>query len=416
MNNLKRGVIEIRRFFNSNKFILRFWRASLTLRKPYKDEYCRFVLTVNNKVVEQNEHNRQQVTTTTSRIEKYINNYYTFDGIPRTSYNYQGLVLLQSMVVSSETLGITFDELKSITVTFESEHYPNPPKFDFWEVKKENQDNKNQTLNINDDYANIKIPEYYKFSFDEQGNSKTKIGYFNTKIKINPLKQDKRIHSIGTIHSESHSINNEELYTNNELPETYHDARLGPELFNKEAFYEHMRNAKAIFTRNQSLGEIKIQSIHSDAFKNISSDLTTETQKSIYVDGKDIKEVKYNNYVEFDYKKGELVQSLSGSERGLIVPYNFHGDLRTTYEFNFSFGQGTSGRDNKTIKVFINKNQHIKKPLIDVYSGLLKLKVKTLLPDSDTKFRYLFTPKQIKEIIQTNKTPGIEIFERYINE
>ncbi|WP_429995204.1 MHO_1580 family protein, partial [Mycoplasmopsis bovis] len=67
-NMVKRGAIEIRRIFNSDKFVLRYWRVSPTSIDG--DEDLSFTLSINNKVVEQTSDNRQNVKYTNKELEK----------------------------------------------------------------------------------------------------------------------------------------------------------------------------------------------------------------------------------------------------------------------------------------------------------------------------------------------------------
>nr|WP_307920733.1 hypothetical protein [Mycoplasmopsis bovis] len=67
---VKRGAIEIRRIFNSDKFVLRYWRVSPTSIDG--DEDLSFTLAINNKVVEQTSDNRQNVKYTNKELgEKF---------------------------------------------------------------------------------------------------------------------------------------------------------------------------------------------------------------------------------------------------------------------------------------------------------------------------------------------------------
>nr|WP_307918019.1 hypothetical protein [Mycoplasmopsis bovis] len=69
-NMVKRGAIEIRRIFNSDKFVLRYWRVSPTSIDG--DEDLSFTLAINNKVVEQTSDNRQNVKYTNKELgEKF---------------------------------------------------------------------------------------------------------------------------------------------------------------------------------------------------------------------------------------------------------------------------------------------------------------------------------------------------------
>nr|WP_307916832.1 hypothetical protein [Mycoplasmopsis bovis] len=78
---VKRGAIEIRRIFNSDKFVLRYWRVSPTSIDG--DEDLSFTLAINNKVVEQTSDNRQNVKYTNKELEKNLGRY---DSLMDTNY------------------------------------------------------------------------------------------------------------------------------------------------------------------------------------------------------------------------------------------------------------------------------------------------------------------------------------------
>nr|WP_307916582.1 hypothetical protein [Mycoplasmopsis bovis] len=80
-NMVKRGAIEIRRIFNSDKFVLRYWRVSPTSIDG--DEDLSFTLAINNKVVEQTSDNRQNVKYTNKELEKNLGRY---DSLMDTNY------------------------------------------------------------------------------------------------------------------------------------------------------------------------------------------------------------------------------------------------------------------------------------------------------------------------------------------
>ncbi|CAL58728.1 Hypothetical protein MAG0310 [Mycoplasmopsis agalactiae PG2] len=203
-NLFKRGAIEIRRIFNGNKFVLRYWRVSPT--SIDNDEDLSFGLSINNNVVEQTPENTHNIKFYKDELEK---NFDEYDSLKDTKYyvsrTTDGSAMLQVMTLTSDYLGLTFDDLENIVVTFPIKpiYSANVRDHDFWEVKLSKLHNRDKTINAIKNKAVIKIPEYYNFRFDEFGKTKEEVKYLNMNININPLSQDKKLVNLVQIKSES---------------------------------------------------------------------------------------------------------------------------------------------------------------------------------------------------------------------
>ncbi|MBT1328984.1 hypothetical protein FCL87_02845 [Mycoplasma bovis] len=411
-NMVKRGAIEIRRIFNSDKFVLRYWRVSPTSIDG--DEDLSFTLAINNKVVEQTSDNRQNVKYTNKELEKNLGRY---DSLMDTNYfvtrTGDGCAMLQVMTLTSDYLGLSFEDLENIVVTFPMDSWrtAHGHNYDFWEVKFDKLQNKNKTINAVNNHAVIKIPEYYRFSFDEFGRTNEEVKYFNVDVNINPFSQDSKSIKLAEIKSESSKHKEEGFF----IKEWKGNPEFKEKAPNQDSFdgVKKIWEANRHFFKNQSLNDLRIDSIFNSALDINNFSVDTVTTSSVYNKGTDIKQVNINDYYEFDYKKGQLVNSVSGTNKGLFIPFNFKGNFNTSYRFIWK----TKDKGKNSIHtVQINNSQKVTRPMLDPYSGLVKLKVSDEVADSQRTYSFRFLSSQIKEIIELKENPSTEMFERFRNE
>ncbi|MCE6114914.1 hypothetical protein J7892_00170 [Mycoplasmopsis agalactiae] len=410
-NLFKRGAIEIRRIFNGNKFVLRYWRVSPT--SIDSDEDLSFSLSINNKVVEQTSENTQNIKFYKDELEK---NFDEYDSLKDTKYyvsrTTDGSAMLQVMTLTSDYLGLTFDDLENIVVTFPIKpiYSANGRDHDFWEVKLSKLHNRDKTINAIKNKAVIKIPEHYNFRFDEFGKTKEEVKYLNMNININPLSQDKKLVNLVQIKSESTKHNETGFYKKEWEGTPY----LKEKYPNQDSFdgLKKVMDANTHFIKNQSFGTLLIDSIHNQSLSKNAIPVETETTSSIYNKGVDIKNIAINDYYEFDYKQGKLVNSVSGQNKGLFIPFNFKGNFNTSYRLIWKTNEKSKNSEHSIV---INNSQKVIRPMLDPYSGLIKLKINDKSDERTQPYKFKFLSDQIKEIIELKENPTIEMFERFRN-
>ncbi|WP_373422781.1 MHO_1580 family protein [Mycoplasma tauri] len=411
INQFKRGAVEIRRIFNEDKFIIRFWRTfPLSINHIIYKKKNPFSLSINNLVVEQTEFNTQEYILLENSFSKY---YEWFDGYfdkddddkSKKSVAVSG-VGLQVMTITSDYLKMTFENLKSVVATFNCK-YPNKTnEIHFWEVKKEkNHSNKIKNINLNDIELNVKTPEFYKFYFDEFGDTKKEVKYFNTNIKFNTLNQLTKISELATINSYSDNLKDTDPFLNNK---DYFNS------FNKEDKKEitnKIRKTSYEMFKNQSLSFLGIKHIYNKNFELINNELNNEIKESIYTGKNDVRTVHYDWNTKYDYSKKMLIDSQTDIDKGLIIPYNFSGEFTMTYDFIHELDS-----KNKKNELLINITQNISKPLLDPYKGLFSLKHETNMNNERKKYNFSIDYNRLGELI-TNKMNSIdEMVIRYKNE
>nr|WP_307918020.1 hypothetical protein [Mycoplasmopsis bovis] len=321
--------------------------------------------------------------------------------------------MLQVMTLTSDYLGLSFEDLENIVVTFPMDSWrtAHGHNYDFWEVKFDKLQNKNKTINAVNNHAVIKIPEYYRFSFDEFGRTNEEVKYFNVDVNINPFSQDSKSIKLAEIKSESSKHKEEGFF----IKEWKGNPEFKEKAPNQDSFdgVKKIWEANRHFLKNQSLNDLRIDSIFNSALDINNFSVDTVTTSSVYNKGTDIKQVNINDYYEFDYKKGQLVNSVSGTNKGLFIPFNFKGNFNTSYRFIWK----TKDKGKNSIHtVQINNSQKVTRPMLDPYSGLVKLKVSDEVADSQRTYSFRFLSSQIKEIIELKENPSTEMFERFRNE
>ncbi|MBZ4212812.1 hypothetical protein LAD74_02315 [Mycoplasma sp. U97] len=310
------------------------------------------------------------------------------------------------MTITSDYLKMTFEDLKSVVATFNCKYPDKTNEIHFWEVKKEkNHSNKIKNINLNDIELNMKTPEFYKFYFDEFGDTKKEVKYFNTNIKFNTLNQLTKISELATINSYSDNLKDTDPFLNDKDYFNSINKEDKKEITNK------IRKTSYEMFKNQSLSFLGIKHIYNKNFELINNELNNEIKESIYTGKNDVRTVHYDWNTKYDYSKKMLIDSQTDIDKGLIIPYNFSGEFTMTYDFIHELDS-----KNKKNELLINVTQNISKPLLDPYKGLFSLKHETNMNNERKKYNFSIDYNRLGELI-TNKMNSIdEMVNRYKNE
>ncbi|WP_027120572.1 MHO_1580 family protein [Mycoplasmopsis lipofaciens] len=373
--NMSVGEIDIKRMFNKNKFILMFtWSNPYETFLNIKPDWT---ITINNKIIDNSK-----------ILNKYKNAVFTIRNselIYGEHFNYKELknnrpkrLIVHSLVLNSDELGISFDELENITMNF---HNNKNPKMQAWQINKIKKAKNQPILNTKDNKIKVKIASQYQFLFKDLPmfyKPLKNIEYTNFDIELNDLKQREKINNIANIKTSSFGKNILKFYS-----PTKYDNRF-EELGNTIKEYNKFKNNLFSYERKPSLPMYTIE-MDSNHFEKINKNLTVEddVNPNNWIQSK---KFYYNDFVEYDYKTEELVKTDKQVSSGLIIPYNFNGDFIT--HFNFYFDEGGKNNKKDFINLSINKNQNVPQSVLNYSNGQIKLSIR----ESDEFEKYEESP------------------------
>ncbi|QBF34853.1 hypothetical protein EG856_02940 [Mycoplasmopsis phocirhinis] len=344
-----------------------------------------FELSINNKLIDKTKINIKKTEySINAENQNNIDDFFMFKKSNVLAKPYRSDLF--HVVISSDVLGLKFSELNNII--FQT----NGNKKEIWEIKKFANPVKEYYIEANNNEANFKIAERYLFEFGELNNDVIdfKTYYIDNNVKFNKLTFNNNIEI-----ASSKSIINAEKY------------------WNKNTFFI-FDEYKRIWNQYQSLSKNELNSFSGEHWQNLSKlNLQSELISSLYNSNNEQKKYVYNWPTEYNYKTGIIQDGYNFDNKGLFVPYNFKGNLKTTY--NYIFDNGGSNNNNDLIKIHINNTQHIENRILNPNDGLIRLNIEQEQIKVE-KLKYSFNANDIEKIIK-NKPNNIDFFNNFqINE
>ncbi|WP_406616954.1 MHO_1580 family protein [Mycoplasmopsis adleri] len=410
---LKRGFIDIRRFFNDDNFVI---RATIFIPEfIYKEVYKGMTWTINNKIVDPAIISRSLVgglyynKFATQSYNGFFGYSDVLDFSDQVDAKGERRFFTKSYVLSctltSQQLGLKFNDFQNLTISFANKSSFSDP--DFWQIKKEHLSRNSYIVNAKDNKVIISVPEYYRYEFDEWGNIyDTFQGNFDFNLNFTPISQVNKVSKLISIKAKSFDYNQ---FSIKDYNQALHYLEVPPKEIS-ETYYKLVKTDHN-FLKNQSLSNYGVTSFSNKVTPNIDTRLHTNLIKSVYESGEEEKEIFYNNYVEYNYKTGQLENTPEANQKGLIVPYNYKGLYATQFKFFFD-GEGKNNINNFT-NILVNNTQNIENQLLDPYSGIYKLNLKEEIPENDDEYEYLFTKEQIEWFIKNDSYHPSKMFEDY---
>ncbi|WP_408633492.1 MHO_1580 family protein [Mycoplasmopsis felifaucium] len=405
--------MELRRLFKNDEFVIRVF--VIFPKGVYDRCFDDWAWTLNNKTVDPKYiiSNLRNGETLKKFAAESMNPFYGFKDIETDMYindkyyEFNNLYLLTTTITSQE-LGIKFSDFQNLSIGFYNARGNEKP--DFWQIKKENINKNKYVVNSYNNEAVVSIPEYFRFEFDEFGTNKGVITK-NFDININ-------FYNIGRLHNTHKlaSLTGQSFSYDGYLFKNYNNALYYREVPPKfvDQTYENIKTTDHNFTKYQSISNFGINAMFNEAVSKIDNNLKTDLLTSAYSTGLERRDIYYDNYVAFNYKTGELENSLSANQKGLIVPYNFSGFFNTQYKFYFD-DEGKNNQQHFT-EVIVNNSQQFDSKLLDANTGDVQLKIEDKINDENQnqEYKYIFKQEQIEWIMKINDTPSIEMFNSYL--
>ncbi|MCS4537176.1 hypothetical protein NXS15_03490 [Mycoplasma sp. CSL7475-4] len=377
-----RGRVEIRRFFNKDRFYIAFTIAVPVMSYKSKNQNVGlddFEFSVNNKLIDKSKINIREIEYFPGK-QGNIDDFFAFK---KSNIDFKpNAATLYHVVISSDSLGLKFSELNNIV--FQT----NGNNKEIWDIKKSTNQVKEYRIESKENKANFKVAERYLFEFGELNNDTidSKTYYIDTNINFNKITHQNN-EEIGV----SKSVIKAEKYWNNS---------------DFSIFDEYKR----IWNQYQSLSKNELHSFSGEQWQNLNNlNLHSETISTFYNSNSEQKRYVFDWPTEYSYKTNSIQDGYNFDKKGLFIPYNFKGDLTTTYKYIFDNG-GFDNNDN-LIKIYINNTQNVKNRILDPFDGMISMDVEQdVLEVSELK--YSFSANDIETIIKNNPM-NIDFFNKF---
>lgn len=413
---IRTGCISIRRFFNDDNFLISYFSF-----QPYRKKVfgrCQgfapnYNISINGKVISRDflDKRKDDNRVHWGHAAKLYGENMLFPVANKIKKDLD--IKLEYALISSKDLKMSFSDIKDITVT----HYYEDGTPFYWRVKREEEKTNPKEINMTASRIGFSIPEFYNFKFSnyEDDVKKEKIDFsvwvdFDNKSDLNQITKTRKV---ATLEGKTNNSTTKD-WTNAFYKFDYAKGNSENKSitdWERDSFKKTEKIGKILFKR-QMLDSFGIRAFKSNALPDITSnDLTiktiddpTKTTQPI------IKEISLNNFVEYDYEKGKIVNSTSEETPGLFIPYNFKGDLVNSYEFFINYNPKS---ESKGHKIIINRTRKIDKPLLDPYEGLVKLNLDEKRKSDYEDYKFIFRPENIKDLIGTKDDKTTELFEGF---
>ncbi|VEU75654.1 Uncharacterised protein [Mycoplasmopsis maculosa] len=404
---LSRGAIEVKRYFNEDNFLLRIWYFEPEhVLDQHRNEN---VLAINKKLIDPVLVKNKTLIAKQNigDARKIWGDRYSFNDIAE-SYRLPK-IYYKSLTLTSQELGLKWNDIKSITYTFDTsmrQTYVGPH---YWQIKRlELPATKDFEINTNSNNIKVYIPEYYKWEFSESSeipiNETIKNFEFDLSFKEwNTFDKTNKI-----IHIDGFSSN-------------YEPIKWSKKNYNSTAEYDsnfettyriHKLNNER-FNLKQSLPLYGIFDFNTNFDSMINKNLVNKQIKNIYAEGIEEREIYYDSYNHYNYKKGLLENSEFKLEKGINIPYNFYGNLIKTFVFKFYDIDNANNNDFLNLK--INVSSKVDKPILDPVYGWIKLNIyeKNNIDENDI-FKYVFELEDLEKLSKLEKEFDDKFLENYL--
>nr|WP_041594197.1 hypothetical protein [Mycoplasmopsis fermentans] len=405
--NIVNGNIEIKRYFTEDRFAIKiFFIQPKNLHKKFFEG---FDIEINGKRIDGNiiRSCTKLETMDSSLLNERLSFKKWYSKFTEETSAY-GLTILSPKIIN-----LPYEKFRILRVYFRSKE---KTEKQYWEIKKINDERREYTFNAKDNKVYFKIPQLYEFNFNGYNShiekDELKIHYLNSIVKLNEFDRYERKNELATIETEEAK----ESSLSDHWPYGYTAPWHG---ITWEEYYEQFPRLLNLLKISKSF--YASQNLTNYGFKNIANELFTKVKNEIYTKTttssddstkwKDYKTGTYENFIDYDYDNGYLVNSTKSQKAGLFIPYNYKGNLKTNYVLYFN----DKAYSNTSSPIILNINNHqlFKRKILDHVEGTIQLKYEENNDIFDSNSTYEFKGEDIEEYLKLKDFSSIYSLDRY---